>query len=79
MTGADINFAISRLDAESLLGISVGLLEGRTLFDTALISAALRRTKGCQVQAARMLRVHRNTLTRLMDELALPRERSHWR
>jgi DNA-binding NtrC family response regulator len=78
MTGADTKVAVSHITLESILGRGDVLRHARAMVDTALISAALRRTKGCQVRAARLLCVHRNTLWKRMAALGLPSERKHW-
>lgn len=79
MTGADLTFGLSRLDASALLSHGLKLQEVRELADVAMICAAMRATRGNQCAAARLLGVHRNTLWRTLLANGLPTKGAAWR
>lgn len=47
--------------------------EARREFEKVFITRALQRSKGCVGEAADLLGVHRNTVTRKMDEYRIKR------
>ncbi len=47
--------------------------DARREFEKVFITRALQRSKGCVGEAAGLLGVHRNTITRKMDEYRIKR------
>ena len=66
---------------ESLVGMMVerGILleEAVTEFEKKFIKRALERSNGNQCRAAKFLGIHRNTLSRKVDEYKLDHSRRH--
>lgn len=56
--------------AETLVSIGASYEEAKELLINAVVSKALDAAEGNKCKAARMLRVHRNTFTRLLGKTA---------
>lgn len=56
-----------------------GLAEATEMFRKEMLRATLKRTHGNRTTAARFLKVHRNTVNRLVLEYGLPTKRREWK
>lgn len=54
-----------------MVASGMSLREARVELAGAMLAAALRKTKGNKVRAAKLLRLHRNTLDRNLEQHAM--------